>query len=236
VAARSRIPSSAWLHFSLSLAHVSLQVRALQRLHQRLDACRLCPNMIGPVVHGPPVVSELFLIGQAPGPREGSFGRPFAWTAGKTLFRWFDQAIGADEETVRKKVFISAVSRCFPGKAKGGGDRRPDDDEVASCRQWLEGEVKVLRPKLLLPVGSMAIEQVLQQKGPLKDFVGKTLQRAFLGSEVDIICLPHPSGASTWHRMEPGIGLLQQALGLVAKHPAVIRAFGLPPLRNATRR
>ena len=42
---------------------------------------------------------------------------------------------------------------------------------------------------------------------------------------VDVICLPHPSGASTWHRMEPGIGLLNKALKLVAKHPAVIDAF-----------
>lgn len=202
------------------------QVQQLQKLHKRLDACALCPNMIRPVVHGPAIVSEIFLIGQAPGPREGSFGRPFAWTAGKTLFRWFEESFGADEETVRQKIFISAVARCFPGKAKGGGDRRPDDDEVASCRQWLEGEVKVLRPKLLLPVGSMAIEQVLEEKGPLKDYVGKTLRREFLGQSVDIICLPHPSGASTWHRMEPGIGLLKKALKLVAKHPAIVDAFG----------
>ena len=181
--------------------------------------------MIGPVVHGPPVVSEVFLIGQAPGPREGGFGRPFAWTAGKTLFRWFNEALGVEEEAVRKKIFISAVARCFPGKAKGGGDRRPDEDEIASCRQWLEGEVKVLRPKLLLPVGSMAIEQVLHEKGPLKDFVGKTLQREFLGAPVDVICLPHPSGASTWHRMQPGIALLGQALAQLASHPAVISAF-----------
>lgn len=182
--------------------------------------------MIGPVVHGPQVLSEIFLIGQAPGPREGSFGRPFAWTAGKTLFRWFYEATGADEETVRRKVFISAVARCFPGKAKGGGDRRPDDDEIASCRQWLEAEVKVLRPRLLLPVGTMAIEQVLHEKGQLKDFVGKLLRREYLGAPVDIICLPHPSGASTWHRMEPGIGLLKKALKLVGKHPAVLDAFG----------
>ena len=181
--------------------------------------------MIGPVVHGPPVLSQIVLIGQAPGPREGSFGRPFAWTAGKTLFRWFGQTLGVDEATVRQRIFISAVARCFPGKAKGGGDRRPDEDEIQSCRPWLEGEVKVLRPRLLLPVGTMAIEQVLQHKGPLKDVVGQTLRCEFLGAPVDVICLPHPSGASTWHRMEPGIGLLQKALGLLGKHPAVIDAF-----------
>ena len=71
----------------------------------------------------------------------------------------------------------------------------------------------------------MAIEQVLHEKGQLKDFVGKTLRREFLGAEVDVICLPHPSGASTWHRMQPGIGLLKKALTLVARHPAVTAAF-----------
>src|SRR5580693_9285334 len=109
----------------------------LQRLgvlHQELDACTACPNMIRPVVHGPPVDSRIVLIGQAPGPREGSFGRPFAWTAGKTMFRWFGEALGVDEETFRARVYIAAVARCFPGKATGGGDRRPDADEIARCR------------------------------------------------------------------------------------------------------
>jgi len=205
---------------------VSLKIRKLQAVHRRLDQCRVCPNMIRPVVHGPAIDSDIFLIGQAPGPREGSFGRPFAWTAGKTMFRWFEEVLGADEETVRRRVFIAAVARCFPGKAKGGGDRRPDEDETAACRPWLEAEAKILRPRLLLPVGSMAIEQVLGEKGPLTQFVGKPIHREWLGMPVDILCLPHPSGASTWHRMEPGIGLLKKALSLVAKHPAVIHAFG----------
>ena len=204
-----------------------LQLQQLQALHRKLDGCRLCPNMIGPVVHGPPVLSPVFLIGQAPGPREGGFGRPFAWTAGKTLFRWFEEATGADEKKVRERIYIAAVARCFPGKASGGGgDRRPDEDEIAACSQWLHAEVKVLAPKLLLPVGSLAIEQVLGVKGQLKEFVGKTLRKDFLGiGEVDVICLPHPSGASTWHRTEPGIGLLAKALKLVARHPAVTEAF-----------
>ena len=77
--------------------------------------------MIGPVVHGPPIVSRVLLIGQAPGPREGSFGRPFAWTAGKTLFRWFEEATGMNEETFRERIYMAAVVRCFPGKTAAGG-------------------------------------------------------------------------------------------------------------------
>ena len=202
--------------------------RKLLALHRELDGCVACPKMIRPVVHGPAVQSEILLVGQAPGPREGSFGRPFAWTAGKTLFRWFAEALGVPEERFRERVYIAAVARCFPGKAPGGGDRRPDPEEIARCRPFLEREVKILRPTLVLPVGSMAIEQVLGEKGPLSGVVGHLRQVTYHGVSTEVICLPHPSGASTWHRMEPGIGLLKKALALVRAHPAVKRTFAAP--------
>src|SRR5262249_33679773 len=119
-------------------------VRKLTLLHAELDACRACPQMIGPVVHGPPVASKILLIGQAPGPREGSFGKPFAWTAGRTLFRWFEEALGVGEEELRAKVYFAAVARCFPGKANGGGDRKPDADEIARCKGYLARETEIL--------------------------------------------------------------------------------------------
>ena len=137
----------------------------LLSLHRELDACKACPKMIGPVVHGPPVVSRVLLIGQAPGPREGSFGRPFAWTAGKTLFRWFEEALGVDEASFRASVYMAAVARCFPGKAAGGGDRKPDAVEIERCKPFLAREVDILRPGLVLAVGTLAIEQVLGQEG-----------------------------------------------------------------------
>src|SRR5258708_38676231 len=95
--------------------------RSLTLLHRELDACHACPKMIGPVVHGAPVVSRVMLVGQAPGPREGSFGRPFAWTAGRTMFGWFERSLGIDEDRFRGRVYMAAVARCFPGKASGGG-------------------------------------------------------------------------------------------------------------------
>ena len=134
------------------------KVRQLQLLHRELDACRACPKMIGPVVHGPPVASRVLLLGQAPGPREGSFGKPFAWTAGRTMFGWFERAMGIDEERFRATVYMAAVARCFPGKANGGGDRRPDSDEVSRCETWLGREVAILEPELVLAVGTLAIE------------------------------------------------------------------------------
>jgi uracil-DNA glycosylase len=182
--------------------------------------------MRGPVVHGPPVPSSILLVGQAPGPREGSFGRPFAWTAGRTLFRWFEEATGANEEQVRAGVYFAAVARCFPGKAKGGGDRKPDPGEIDRCKTYLEREVAILRPKLVIPVGTLAIEQVLGHKGALAEIVGTVKRAPYHGYDTDVIALPHPSGASTWHRMEPGKTLLGKAMRLIARHPEALRALG----------
>ncbi len=201
-------------------------VRKLRVLHAELDACTACPDMIRPVVHGAAVASGILLVGQAPGPREGSFGRPFAWTAGKTMFRWFEEALGAGEEEFRAKVYIAAVARCFPGKAAGGGDRRPDAEEIVRCRTFLARETDILQPKLILPVGTLAIEQVLGTKEKLNDLVGTVRTASYHGVTADVVPLPHPSGASPWHRIEPGKTLLARALALIAKHPEVKRTFG----------
>ena len=197
------------------------KVRALRLLHGELGACTACPKMIGPVVHGPPVASRVLLLGQAPGPREGSFGKPFAWTAGRTMFGWFERALGIDEERFRATVYMAAVARCFPGKAPGGGDRKPDPQEIGRCESWLAREVAILEPELVVAVGTLAIERVTGSKGPLVDVVGTTCRATWHGREVDVIPLPHPSGASPWHRIEPGKTLLDKALRRVARHPAM---------------
>jgi uracil-DNA glycosylase len=203
-----------------------VSIAALRVLHAELDACRACPKMIGPVVHGPPVRSPVILVGQAPGPREGSFGKPFAWTAGRTMFRWFDEALGVDEATFRERIYMAAVARCFPGKASGGGDRRPDAVEIEHCKTWLQREADVLKPSLVIAVGTLAIEQVLAVKVPLAEIVGTCRKARWLGHHVEVIALPHPSGASPWHKMEPGKTLLGKALRRLGKHPAMRQALG----------
>jgi uracil-DNA glycosylase len=203
---------------------VASQVVRLRTLHGELDACRVCPNMIGPVVHGPPVLSKVVLVGQAPGPREGSFGRPFAWTAGKTLFRWFEESMGIREDEFRERVYIAAVARCFPGKASGGGDRKPDFEEIARCRTYLEREASILQPELVLAVGSLAITEVLGKEvagKKLDAIVGRVFRTQWHGVELDVVPLPHPSGASPWHKMEPGKTLLGQALAQIKRHAAM---------------
>ena len=197
-----------------------------QRLREvQRDIAAFRPRGFGPPVHGAPVASRIFLLGQAPGPHEARFGKPFAWTAGKTLFRWFERATGADEEAVRARVYIAAVVRCFPGKTPGGGDRVPGPDECALWRGFIEREVGILRPRLVIPVGRLAIQEVLGHREPIAAVVGHELRAQFHGVHVDVIPLPHPSGASTWFKVEPGRTLLEEALALVARHPEVERTF-----------
>lgn len=174
--------------------------------------------MHGPPVTGIPVVSPVLLIGQAPGNREIEVHRPFAWTAGKTLFGWFSR-IGLEEEAFRQRVYMAAVCRCFPGKNPRGGDRVPNRDEISNCSNWLETEVHLLKPQLILPVGKLAIAEIMPVK-KLDAIIGKSHRLSFYNHVADIIPLPHPSGASTWHRTEPGKSLLNKALRQIKKHTA----------------
>lgn len=176
-----------------------------------------------PVVLGRPVMSRILLVGQAPGDKEPMLGRPFAWTAGKTLFRWFESALGWDEETVRSRIYFAAVCRCFPGKNPKGGDRVPDETEIANCSEWLAQEVAILKPALILPVGKLAIGQFLEFDA-LVSVVGKKWPLTYHGHRTEVIPLPHPSGASTWHYKDPGKTLLAEALRELAMHPAVREA------------
>ena len=162
--------------------------------------------------------SPVMLIGQAPGPKEIELLRPFAWTAGKTLFGWFE-GIGLAEAAFRRRVYMAAVCRCFPGKRPRGGDRVPDQGEMANCAHWLERELTLLQPRLILPVGKLAIGRFLDFH-KLTEVVGESIPWQGKDFTADLIPLPHPSGASTWHRTEPGKELLAQALALIGEHPA----------------
>ena len=195
----------------------AIQTRELLEAHvERLRACRSCPAMHKPVVSGGAVVSKVILVGQAPGDKEPVFGRPFAWTAGKTLFRWFEESCALSEIEFRRQIYMAAVCRCFPGKKSEGGDRVPSSEEIANCSSWLKAEIEILRPKLVIPVGKLAIQQFLPFE-KLDRAVGRAFQIRFGAHRFRLIPLPHPSGASSWHRMEPGKSLLKSALKLIAK-------------------
>lgn len=183
-----------------------------------LAACRQCghedPSVV-PIV-SPARAPRVMLVGQAPGQVETSEGerRAFAGRAGKTMFRWL-ASIGVDEATFRSRVYIAAVTRCYPGPHPSGrGDRVPSRFEQEQCNGWLESELSLIKPKLIVPVGRLALEKFLPPS-PLDQLIGKVHDVEHAGGRSRVIPLPHPSGASSWVNLPRNRALLERALHLL---------------------
>ena len=154
------------------------------------------------------------LVGQAPGQTETGGGKPFAGRAGRTLFKWLERA-GLDEPTAREWLYISAVTRCYPGPHPSGrGDRVPGPAERERCADWLEEELRIIRPTLLIPVGRLAIDRFLGAR-PLAELVGREHAISYDGMRSVVVPLPHPSGASSWIHQPGNRALLERALDLI---------------------
>jgi uracil-DNA glycosylase len=180
-----------------------------------LFACRACPNVLGSPITGVVPGARVMLVGQAPGPREVVELRPFAFTAGKRLFSWFSEHLGISEDEFRKNVWIGAVIRCFPGRdPKAGGDRVPDATEIANCAAHLDRELALVKPKLVIAVGTLASKQLLGI-AELKDAVGRVHRVTRAGHTFDVIVLPHPSGRSTWTNKPENRELLEESMRLI---------------------
>ncbi|HEY1162928.1 MAG TPA: uracil-DNA glycosylase family protein [Candidatus Dormibacteraeota bacterium] len=190
--------------------------RATLLAHQA--ACRACHQCVddGIIPEANPTFeghwgAPFMLVGQAPGPTERVSRRPFSGRAGKELDRWMLRAGFASAEEFRRLTYIAALMRCFPGRnATGTGDLRPPPAAVANCAHWLDSELRILKPKVLIPVGQMAINRFLGS-GPLEDRVGKRF-----GQRPVIVPLPHPSGTSRWLNDPANRERLTAALALIA--------------------
>ncbi len=209
----------------------------LALLHRRILACRRCQEA-GLLARAAPVLPEarpsrVVLVGQAPGRVEETIRRPFSGRGGRILFRWLERAGLGDEEDARRAVYLTSITKCFPGPAaSGAGDRRPSRAEVELCREHLDRQLALLRPWLVLAVGQMALERFLPPR-PMQQSVGRLFSAA--GQELDpgalpgppalplVLPLPHPSGASRWLNQEANRELLEGALqvlrGLLQRPP-----------------
>ena len=197
---------------------VTAKAREFAAHVEALHACRACPNVVGAPVVGAVAGAKIMLVGQAPGPHEADQRRPFAYTAGKRLFRWFHETLGWPEEEFRGRVYIAAVIRCFPGRdEKAGGDRVPDEQEIARCGEHLDREIRLLRPKLVIAVGTLASQQIIGI-AQLKDAVGRMHRATRAGHAFDVVVLPHPSGRSTWLNRAENAALLEKSLDLIARN------------------
>jgi uracil-DNA glycosylase len=195
---------------------------ALDAHRAALTACRRC--LLSPGVR--PVLSHaraprVMLVGQAPGRVEIDSGRPFSGRAGRTLFRWFARA-GLAEETVREHVYIGAITRCFPGPHPSGrGDRVPNPSERAACGGWLDAELRLIRPALVVPVGRLAMDRFFGAR-PLDALVGREHEIRHEGGTSIAVPLPHPSGASSWLNAPEHRALLDASLARLAERFATL--------------
>jgi uracil-DNA glycosylase len=155
--------------------------------------------------------AEIMIIGQAPGVTEVEAGRPFNAGSGQRLFQWLEGA-GIEEANFRERNYLTSVTKCFPGKAKnGGGDRAPTQREQSLCKPYLVAEIAFIDPKIILPIGRLAINLFFATRLPLT---------AIIGTEKNVndrwvIPLPHPSGASRWHQLEPNRRKIRDAIRLI---------------------
>ena len=191
----------------------------LEDLHTDMRSCRLCVDagyeITPPAVVAGSMGAKIMTIGQAPGITEVEAGRPFNAGSGQRLFKWL-AGIGIEEHWFRTTQYMTAVTKCYPGRAKGGsGDRVPSRAEQNMCRSYLDQEIAIINPKLIIPIGKLAIELFYPRGLKLTEIIGteKEFKNGYW-----VIPLPHSSGASRWHQIPENRTLIQDAVALIGAH------------------
>jgi len=131
-----------------------------QRLQAQVSVCSRCELARGrtQTVFGVgDTKAELLVIGEAPGAEEDRQGEPFVGRAGQLLNSML-RAMG----NPRESVYIANVLKCRPP-----GNRDPKPEEVANCRPYLQRQVELLRPRLMLAVGRIAAQNLLETDTPI---------------------------------------------------------------------
>jgi uracil-DNA glycosylase len=185
--------------------------RSLASLQRDLGVCRACIEAGYPLdslpVLNPRLGQSAYMYGQAPGPVEGEERKPWRGRAGQTLRRW----LGMDEDEFYATFYCASVTRCYPGKhPTGKGDRVPTPREQELCAFWRDWELRLLRPRLVVPVGGLAIKQLLGIAS-LAECIG----RRFETDGVAFVPLPHPSGVSLWLNSRENRALVERAVELI---------------------
>lgn len=197
----------------------------LATFQRRLRACRACVDAgylpdAAPVFRGAATRTRM-IVGQAPGARGHERGVPWSGPSGQLLRGWLARA-GFAGETFLDDWYFTSVTKCFPGPAAGGGDRVPSRAEQVLCAPWLEGELILVRPSLIVTLGRLATTRFVPatRRLPLAAIIGQRWTTAQPWGDVPVIPLPHPSGVSRWLNAPANRALVDQALALLAQHNA----------------
>lgn len=179
----------------------------LDDLHVRVRSCVACPELaaarinvvVGDVVEGAPVL----LVGEAPGAQEDEVGRPFVGRAGQLLDRLLTGA-GLD----RSKVSVLNVLKCRPP-----ANRAPRRAEVARCRGWLDQQIELLDPRLVVTLGGTALAWALGPGHRLADVRGRV--HDWNGRR--LVATYHPSAAVRFGPNGAPIAAMREDLRLAAE-------------------
>jgi len=185
--------------------------RTVPSLQRAVARCRACADAGFPLeslpVRAPYAGQRAYMFGQAPGIVEGEERLPWRGRAGKQLRRWLE----LDEDAFYDTFFCASVTRCYPGRAASGrGDRAPTPEEQELCERWRDAELALLRPRLIVTVGGLALRRMLGL-AELTPAIGERFQH----DGVTVVPLPHPSGASSWPNVPANRVRLERALALV---------------------
>jgi len=207
--------------------------------------CRICLDAGHDIVPGGIFSGEasarLMLIGQAPGVTEVEAQRPFNASSGRRLFQWLAEA-GWEEDAFRARHYMTAVTKCYPGKASNGkGDRVPSRAEQKLCRPYLEAEIRLVNPRVIMPVGGLAIRLFWPSKVTLAQVIGRAayfppeylhdpvnfkLKQAEILDRFDstkpkagrwVVPIPHPSGASLWPNKPANQAKISRAMEILGE-------------------
>jgi uracil-DNA glycosylase len=185
--------------------------RSLDSLQRDNRRCRACAEA-GFRIESLPVLEghegqRAYILGQAPGVVEGEERRPWRGRAGQTLRRWLTM----DEAEFYSTFYCASVTRCYPGRAaSGGGDRTPTAREQELCAFWRDWELRLLRPRLIVAVGGLAIRRLLGFAS-LDECIGDRFE---LGDAL-VVPLPHPSGVSRWLNLAQNSDRVERAIELI---------------------
>jgi DNA polymerase len=206
-------------------AQIRVQIRAAAdgapdwaALSRRIHGCTACPELAtsrtSVVVGQAPAGARLMLLGEAPGAEEDVRGEPFVGRAGQLLDRTLGQA-----GLSRQNVAVLNILKCRPP-----GNRRPSPVEVACCRGWLDRQVDLLAPALVVTLGTTAAAALLGRVPSLAAVRGRVHQVArAAGSPGPLSVLPtyHPSAALRFGPAGEPLRALRTDLELAARLVAV---------------
>src|SRR5438477_2928951 len=195
------------------LLALNAELRACRRCHAAgyLDERESVPIARDPEPDAP--LPRILLVGQSPGLRATNENRPFAGIAGEKLRDWFELG-GIPREDFWRKIHFSAVTKCYPGRLPGArGDRVPTPEEQALCRPWLDAQLEILQPDVILLVGLLAIQTFLGRVPSLSAVVGT----AVVKEGVCYLPLPHPSGVSRWLNEPENVAAVERAMEILQR-------------------